>query len=102
MMEQPELYIDVPFLNSNFGKLPSVIEKLETRNICLYDAINIFENTIQSIENVQGEIGDKIATKFRKSLSKNFNYQKIKCISSILQSYLVITKPLYSESPVIK
>jgi len=71
-------------LNANYGKQPSVIEKLETSNICLYDAINISENTIQSIENVRGEIENKIATKFRKSLSKSFNYQKIKFISSIL------------------
>ena len=58
-MKHPELYIDLSFLNANYGKLPYVIEKLETRNICIYDAISIFENTIQSIENVQGEIGNK-------------------------------------------
>ena len=78
LMEQPELYIDLSFLNTNYGKLSSVIEKFKSRNICLYDTINIFENTIQSIENVQVEIGNEIATKSRKSLHKNFNYQKLK------------------------
>ena len=79
LMEKVDIKDDLAFINANYGYLPRLIEKLD-----LYDSIATYENIIELIENVQGEIGNKITTKFRKSLSKNVNYKNICCISRII------------------
>ena len=71
------------FINANFGDLPNLITKMETRHLSLFDAIANYENILEYICNVPGEVGNKIKVKFQKSLSKNRNHDKICCIAKI-------------------
>ena len=49
LVENAEIKNDLAFINANFGDLPNLIIKMETRHLSLYDAIANYEHILKYI-----------------------------------------------------
>lgn len=84
LIKNCELRNQMVYISSNYGFLPEVITKLETKNKSLVAQVNIVKDTIQKISAVQGEIGVRVNTKLQSVILKNKGFSVIKDISDVL------------------
>lgn len=83
-MEDRNVFCDLTFISTHFGSLPLAITKLETRNLPLTEALNIFKTATSKLSNAPGENGLAIKSKCDKVILANTGLTTLNKIRNVL------------------
>eukprot|EP00102_Acyrthosiphon_pisum_P007513 XP_003242603.1 PREDICTED: uncharacterized protein LOC100570149 [Acyrthosiphon pisum] len=75
---------NLAFIHSNYGLLPSILTKLELQGVSLTDSVTTVVFTKNKLDEVAGDVGVKVNTKFNQVLEKNDGFAVILKILKIL------------------
>lgn len=84
LLTSSKLQKEVAFIACNYDFLPKSIESLEVKGASVSAALAVFLNAVNRINEVQGDIGNKIKTKLANVLNKNPGYKKITKIVEVI------------------
>jgi len=85
------LETNLVFIHGNYGYLPDVIEKLETRGLSLTSSIEIVRKICEKLNSVSGITGKLINEKFKNVLDKNKGFEVLQQISNVLCDNKIVT-----------
>lgn len=70
LLENPNLKNNLAFISCNCAHIPSTITQLESQNVPLLKNIEIVNEAIRKMEDVSGEIGNRIQAKLQDVFKK--------------------------------
>lgn len=97
ILADPSLVTNLVYIHTNYGYLPSEIEKLENQGLPLAASIEIARNICEKLNIVSGKTGEIINEKFKKVLGKNKGFKVIEHISNILTNENIATDGLLED-----
>ncbi|PSN31351.1 hypothetical protein C0J52_25994 [Blattella germanica] len=84
VFKDDEMEGKLAYIKTNFGSLPSAIDRLQERGIALGKSIALVKDVQEKLDSVVGDIGEKVSMKIRSVLDKNPGYKTVCTIVKVL------------------
>ena len=84
VFKDDEMEGKLAYIKTNFGSLPSAIDRLQERGIALGNSIALVKDVQEKLDSVVGDIGEKVSMKIRSVLDKNPGYKTVCTIVKVL------------------
>jgi hypothetical protein len=78
------LACDLAYINANFQSLVTVIKKLESNDIMLFESLYLVQSVYDDLKQCIGKAGKNAFGKIKYVLDKNNGYKRLKLISDII------------------
>ena len=86
MVKIPSLTCDLTYINANFNCLATVIKKLETNDMLLFDSLDLVKSVYVELEKSKGPSSQSAFKKLKLVLNKNSGFEKVLKISNIINA----------------
>jgi hypothetical protein len=87
--EKTSLVCDLSFINGNFNCLSKVLKQLETKDILLFDSIDLVITCLQEVENAVEKRYQSVSNKFHNILDKNSGFEKMIAINDVINGKVI-------------
>lgn len=84
LLENPNLKNNLAFISCNCAHIASTITHLESQNVPLFKNIQLVNEAIHKMDDISGEIGNKIQTKLHDVFKKNPGWKDLLLIADII------------------
>ncbi|PSN41006.1 hypothetical protein C0J52_16064 [Blattella germanica] len=84
VFKDDEMEGKLAYIKTNFGSLPSAIDRLQERGIALANSLALVKDVQEKLDSVVDDIGKKVSMKIRSVLDKNPGYKTVCTIVKVL------------------
>lgn len=85
VMQNPQVLNNLAYIKSHFHALPKIIRKLETGSMPLTESMSLVTDAIQLIQNVPGDFGRVLKSKYDAVINRNPDFNVIAKIYNVLK-----------------